>query len=300
MMIHFVFVGLVAFVHATPGGPLEALLVDTTDLWRASDGITVPHHEAFVAVNRAAVVGNVCPNEAHVDPAKLCSWLLHHEDVTVEGAIQATGTEKNTIAHMKAVLPQAEFVKGHSLDPEPDRTLLIGRFDLAAARLQSLSLCNADADFHPIGRPTPDDQERDVGEVAWVEATANSNITLRLKKFGSLGSGRSIQIDKNHEAFIVIGNKMPEGDLKTCDPVKDRGKFFDRHFEMFYTLAAYEPWSHERPVPFSCCTGLTLTEPTWMPGLLKDLLVPEKEFKLHEEGIYQRIICPMAIFSPPS
>jgi hypothetical protein len=52
-MIQIVFLGLIAFVHTpTNKPPLYALLVDTTNLWYASNNQVVEHHIPFVAIKK--------------------------------------------------------------------------------------------------------------------------------------------------------------------------------------------------------------------------------------------------------
>jgi hypothetical protein len=328
-MIEFIFVGLIAFVTDQAG--IHVLLPNTKDPWRASDTCIVPHHLAFVAVNidaLAQVPGNLCaqdvqnlpPNEKPGLLASLpnttCTWVLDHEDISLEGALTALSPDPPTSAaadlvKLETVLPETGSVKGHYLDPKPDISLLIGRVALAGQglSLQGLSVCQAPVDFYPLRRPLPHYPEQapplPVADLTYLKGTVTDGIVLHLKKFDSLDSGRTIKLKQPGPmgSVVVIAHlAIADSMAAACDSSKssvhpDSGSF-DRHFEVFYRMAAREPWQDDRLVPFAKCKYWPIVPPQYYEFInLMVSPVPESICildDLNSKGFGQRIICPQA------
>src|SRR5260370_35694521 len=96
MIVHILFVGLIAFVQNQQGG-IDALLLDTADPQRASDLELFDRHEAFVAITKAPAKPCAADAANLAPPDKFCSWMLRHKGVSIEGVTiesQGVGIEK--------------------------------------------------------------------------------------------------------------------------------------------------------------------------------------------------------------
>ena len=290
--VTFVFAGLIAFI-SDPQQPavVHAILPSTSNLIIASDGVQIPHHRPFVAVAKTAVSGS-CPDEASLP--YFCSMILDYENVTVEGTIVAGDTDKSApIVGMETIVPSTMAAQGELLDPKPERSLVAARFTVSPGSLSSASACGDTLHFKPIVFNSGSGQtDAVVADVAWAAAsTTDSILTIRVKKFNSLGDGRTLVINTANSAppiYVVIGNTDPMG-THTCEPI-DPGTF-DRHFEVFYELAADVPSSHSRPVPFELGVKTGYGVPDWLSSVLHDIGITSLP-----QGVNERVLCPVVGF----
>jgi hypothetical protein len=236
--------------------------------------------------------------------------LIDHEDVTFETIQNVSDVDDDNVSKMETVTGRGTYpIRGSCLDPKPDRGLLVGRVKLDVAALHSDEYCEPvdssgkriDFQFKPIMTLVSPDSEPFVGEIAKVDAKpvkSATTIIVRLKKYASLGQGRTIEVKVADPTSVVIGNLAYITEYK-CDPKLAGPVPFDHHFEMFYLLAGEEPWRYDRPVPFACCNP-NKHLPVWFTSLLD--LKTLNNLRLAEDvpfAIGARIVCPMASFQSP-
>jgi hypothetical protein len=296
MTIIFVFMGLIAFIPDNAHG-VHAILLNTMDCWLASDGQPVPHHQPFVAVDSTYVDPAGCPKEVSGNSSD-CSILLDYDDVTVEGDLKGVNLPRipeTPIVSIESIVSSTQAAKGDLLDPKPERSLVAGRFTLGAGTLHGVDLCGDKVVFAPIGGPVTGASQA-VAEVAYVAfSTPDKYVTLRVKRFNSMDSGRTLVIQSPGQdtTVIVRVRNVVTSQSEGCE---SQAKGFDRHFEMFYKLAADEPWSHDRPVPHEP-ESATRSPSRGLPSWLLSILPPAAAHDLSSYctlGLSERMACTMA------
>ena len=284
---HLFFFGLIAFSRSDQG--IDAFLVNALGPQRASDGCPIPTHDAFVVAFRDDIASDDCVDEANINDKKgsplFCSWLLHREQVSIEGPPATTGGSSTICNSTTDDCPVdiSDFklghfaLKGSCRDPKPVDCPLIGRVALPVQQIHSKSLCGEHLGFKPLRGNVSETNTAMPGDFAWADLSSPGDITLHIRKFGSLTGDRPIAVKPSKgevDLFIVnIVNNPPSTHSSLCKPD------FDHHFEMYYLLS--EQTSVNRlPVPFGTCH---------YPAVL-----PKIEFL--RRGLHERIICPMSSF----
>lgn len=281
MVIHILFLGLIAFVPNQSGG-LDALLLDTVGPQRASDGELFEEHEAFVAVTKD--VAAPCASQAKHSPPTFCSWTLRHQDISFVGISISDQTvpfskcdqsKNNCLAHIEDLDAGSMGFKEGCIEPNPTGCPLTARVVLPTTRdlkLNTRALCGPyqkSLVFHPLvnqaislGAQVPG--ALPLADIVWVDATVPPNATaeIHISKFGAFGQDTIIKIKPSGaDAVVVIGNLA--GNMNTCDCPTE----VDLHFEMFYGLAARNASIYDRVVPFACCGVPTTNKSAWLPRL---------------------------------
>jgi hypothetical protein len=312
MIIHIIFVGLISFFQ--DGNSVRALLLNAIGPQRASDAVEIPRHLAFVAVKKRVADDPNCPDEADLNHGLskpiFCSWLLRHDDVTLEG--QVTGdssqgplcdpraTNCPAVLKDKNLIPEHLVLKGECLEPKPIGCPVAGRMLVPSRKIEGTSFCEDDIKFYPLrGRSEEAMNGGKVADVAWAEVTSQADfLKLHIDKFDSLMRGRTIKVwlNRNIPVNIFVGN-ISQIHHEECSMSCTVGT--DHHFEMYYGLSEQPPGAYRRPVPHACCRcGFIPDIPCWLRTVLEEIgVLPSAQVGLETtKGLNERIICPMSSF----